>query len=115
MFKGLGQMASLLKQAQEIGGKMQQLKEQMVTWRITGSAGGGLVEIEINGLGEATRVKIDPSLFSSGDAELVESLMAGAITQANERLKEKQAQEMGALTGGVDLGMLGDVFGASGR
>ncbi|MCA9105422.1 MAG: YbaB/EbfC family nucleoid-associated protein [Planctomycetales bacterium] len=111
MFKGLGQMANLFKQAQEIGGKMQQLKEEMANWRVQGAAGGGLVEVEINGLGAATSVKIDPSLMSGGDQELLESLLAGAITQANDRLKERQAREMSEITGGMDMGALGNMLG----
>ncbi|MEZ6108333.1 MAG: YbaB/EbfC family nucleoid-associated protein [Pirellulaceae bacterium] len=43
-------------------------------------------------------MKIDPSLMSGGDQELLESLLAGAITQANDRLKERQAREMSEIT-----------------
>ena len=65
MFKGLGNLANigaLMKQAQEMGGKMQALQEELKTKRATGAAGGGLVEVEVNGLGEVLAVRIDPSL-----------------------------------------------------
>ena len=62
VFKALGNLANigaLMKQAQEMGGRMQALQEQLKTKRATGSAGGGLVEVEVNGLGEALAVRID--------------------------------------------------------
>ena len=65
MFKALGNLANigtLMKQAQEMSGRMQALQEQLKTKRATGAAGGGLVEVEVNGLGEALAVRIDPSL-----------------------------------------------------
>ena len=44
MFKGLGQMASLLKQAQQMGGRLREMNEKMAAWRVLGSAGGGMVD-----------------------------------------------------------------------
>ena len=62
MFKGLGILAGLIKQAQQIGGQMGQMTEEMKKRRVTGSAGGGMVEVEVNGLMEVLRCHIDPQL-----------------------------------------------------
>ena len=51
VFKGLGNLASLMKNAGEISGKMGQMSEELKSKRVTGAAGGGMVEVEANGLG----------------------------------------------------------------
>ena len=50
MFKGLANLGALLKQAQQIGGQMSKLTDELKGRRTTGTAGGGMVEIEVNGL-----------------------------------------------------------------
>ncbi len=106
MFKGLGNLAnmgSLMKQAQEMSGKMQQLTEEMKLERVTGTAGAGLVEVEVNGLGVVLSVRIDPSLVEKQDRELLEDLLPAAINSAHEKAKERHAEKMQQLTGGFDL------------
>ena len=58
--EGLANLGSIMKQAQQMGGKLQEVNAQLKTQRTTGSAGGGLVEVETNGLGEVLAVRIDP-------------------------------------------------------
>jgi len=75
VFKSLGNLANvgaLMKQAQEMGGRMQALADELKTKRATGNSGGGLVEVEVNGLGEVLAVRIDPSLIEKQDREMVE-------------------------------------------
>ncbi len=111
MFKGLGNLAniaSLIKQAQEMGGKMQQIAETLKTRRAEGSAGGGLVTVEVNGLGEMLRLSIDPSL--AADREMIEDLVPAAVNQAQVKAKELYAEEMKALAQGVDMPGLNDVL-----
>ncbi len=114
MFKGLGNIASLMKQAQEMGGKMQQLNEQLKAERVTGNAGAGLVEIESNGLGEVLSVRIDPSLMEKQDQELIEDLLPAAFNAAREKATQLHAEKMQSLTGGIDMAGLGDLLGQSG-
>ncbi len=111
MFKGLGNLAniaSLVKQAQQMGGKMQQIAETLKTRRAEGSAGGGLVTVEVNGLGEMLRLSIDPSL--AGDREMIEDLVPAAVNQAQVKAKELYAEEMKPLAQGVDMPGLNDVL-----
>jgi len=114
MFEGFKQMASLLKQAQQMGGRLQELNARMATWRVVGNAGGGLVEVELDGLGQVLRVSIDPDLMARGDREMVESLLPSAFNQASAKLKERQMAEMGALGDGVDLDGFQDLMGRLG-
>lgn len=111
MFKGLGNIAGLMKQAQEMGGKMQQINEQLKSQRVVGSAGAGLVEVEANGLGEALAVRIDPSLIEKQDQELLEDLLPAAINSAREKASQLHAEQMQSITGGLDLSSLGDALG----
>jgi DNA-binding YbaB/EbfC family protein len=113
VFKGLGNLANigaLLKQAQEFGGKMQALQEELKAKRATGSAGGGLVEVDVNGLGEALAVRIDPSLVEKGDREMIEDLLPAAFNAAQQKAKQLHAEAMQSLTGGIPLPSLQDAL-----
>lgn len=106
MLKGLGDLANIggiLKQAQEMGGKMQQISEELKTKRVVGSAGAGLVEVEANGLGEALAVRIDPALIEKQDRELIEDLLPAAFNAAQQKAKQLHAEQMQSLTGGLNV------------
>lgn len=101
MFKELGNMASMLRQAQQMGGKMQEVAAQLKSKRMTGSAGGGMIEVEANGAGEILRVKIDPTL--SGDLEMIEDLLPAAMNQVAAKAKELHMEMMQSVTGELNL------------
>ena len=101
MFKGLANLGTLLKQAQQIGGQIGQITEEMRRRRVTGTAGGGMVEVEVNGLMEVLRCRIDPQLFAQNDRELLEDLVAAAINQAIAKGKQLHADAVRGLTGGL--------------
>ena len=118
MFKGLSNLANLpalLKQAQEMSGKMQQLNAELKTKRVTGAAGGGLVEVDANGLGEALAVRIDPSLIEKQDRELIEDLLPAAINAAQAKAKELHAESMQQIAGGIALPGLTEALGGLGQ
>lgn len=117
MFKGLGNLANLgglMKQAQEMGGKMQQLNQELKGKRVTGSAGAGMVEVEANGVGDVLAVRIDPALFAKQDREMVEDLLPAAINAAQQKAKQLYAEQMQSLTGGLNLPGLSEALGALG-
>jgi nucleoid-associated protein EbfC len=103
MFKGLGNLATLLKQAQNMGSRMQEMGEELKRRRTLGTAGGNMVEIEINGLMEVLRAKIDPTLISGGDCELIEDLVSAAVNQAISKAKQLHAETLREVTGGMEL------------
>ena len=106
MFKGIGQLAnigSMLKQAQQIGSQMQGLNDELKRMKATGSSGGGMIEVEVNGLGEVLSCKIDRKLIEQGDAELIEDLLPAAFNQAHAKSKELHAESMRSLTEGMEL------------
>ena len=106
MFKGLGDLANIgsaMKQVQEMGAKMQALGEELKTKRATGSSGGGLIEVEVNGLAEGLSVRIDPTLIEKRDREMIEDLLPTAFNAAQKKAKEYHAEAMQQITGGVNL------------
>ena len=103
MFKGLGNLTSLLQQARDLGGKMQNLTEELRQQRVVGSAGGGMVEIEVNGLMEVLACRIDPQLDEQRDRELLEDLVATAVGQAITKGKQLHTESIKSMTGGLEL------------
>jgi DNA-binding YbaB/EbfC family protein len=106
MFKGLGQMgdmAKMMKAAQEMQGKMAQMQEDLATMTVTGESGAGLVKATATAKGELTGLDIDPSIFNSDDKEVVEDLILAAIKDAQQKAQEKAQEEMGKLTEGLGL------------
>jgi nucleoid-associated protein EbfC len=103
VFQGLANFAAILKQAQQLGGQMDQLTEEMKKRRVSGTAGGGMVEIEVNGLMEVLRCSIDPQLLAQNDRELVEDLVVAAVNQAITKGKMMHADSIRSLTGNLPL------------
>ncbi len=113
VFKGLGNLADLgaiMKQAQEMGSRMQALSAELKTKRATGSAGGGMVEIEVNGLAEVIAVRIDPSLIEKQDREMIEDLLPAAFNIAQQKAKQMHAEAMESITGGMQVPGLQDAL-----
>jgi nucleoid-associated protein EbfC len=118
VFKGLGNLAnlgSLLKQAQQMSGRLAQVTDELKARRATGNSGGGMVTVEVNGLGEVLACRIDPSLVASGDRELIEDLLPGAINEAVVKSKAMHAEAMRSMAEGLNVpgldGMLAQLAG----
>jgi DNA-binding YbaB/EbfC family protein len=100
---GLGDMAKMMKAAQEMQGKMAQLQADMDTIIVEGQSGAGLVRATATAKGELTGLRIDPSIFSAEDKEVVEDLILAAIKDAQAKASDRAAAEMGKLTEGLGL------------
>lgn len=98
--KNLGNM---LKEAQKLQTKMADLQAKLAEAEIDGAAGGGMVRVTLNGKGEARRIKIDPSLADPGEVEILEDLLVAAFNDAKVKVEARMQEEMGKLTGGLDL------------
>jgi hypothetical protein len=98
--KNLGQM---LKQAQEMQGRMSEMQERLAATEVSGASGAGLVQVTISGKGEAKRVKIDKTLLLPDEVEVLEDLVMAAFNDAKARLDAHVAEEMQKLTGGLSL------------
>ena len=93
----------LVRQAQQVTAKIQAINEQLKTRRVTGSAGGGMVEVEANGLGEVVQLKIDPALVERGEREMIEDLVPAAVNQAVAKSKQLYAESMKAAAEDLEM------------
>ncbi|GGG87306.1 nucleoid-associated protein YbaB [Salipiger pallidus] len=100
---GLGDMAKMMKTAQEMQGKMAQLQEDLATLEVTGESGAGLVKAVATAKGELKALDIDPSIFNSDDKEVVEDLILAAIKDAQSKAQERSQEEMQKLTSEMGL------------
>jgi DNA-binding YbaB/EbfC family protein len=114
MLKGMGNIASLMKQAQQMQGRMSEIQEELGRLRVEGTAGGGMVTVEANGQQRILAVKVDQSLFEGGDREMLEDLLTGAINQALDKAKQASVEEMAKVTGGLNIPGVGDALSKMG-
>ena len=106
MLKGLGNlgdMAGMMKKAQEMQTKMAQMQDDLHNVMVTGESGAGLVKATASAKGDLKALDIDPSIFNSDDKEVVEDLILAAIKDAQAKAAEKAQEEMGKLTEGLGL------------
>ena len=111
MFGKMFELGSLMKQAHEFGGKVHELNSKLKQIRVSGSAAGGMVTVEMDGMQEVLGCKIDPALLKQEDTELLEELIVSAMNAAVEESRYQQAESMKSLTDGIDLDGLGETLG----
>ena len=110
MFKGLGglgDMAKMMKAAQEMQGRVAEVQEGLGRITVEGTAGGGLVRATATAKGEITALSIDPSLLVPAEREVVEDLVLAAVRDALRKGHERMAEEMARVTDGLGLPPLG--------
>jgi DNA-binding YbaB/EbfC family protein len=96
-------LMGMMKQAKELQGKMQGLQEEVAALEATGSSGGGLVTVVVDGKGSLKRLKIDPSLAKPDEVEILEDLIVAAMNDARGKAEALAAEKMQALTAGLGL------------
>ena len=114
MFKGLANLAQIMKQAQAAQSRMGELQERLGRLQVEGSAGGGLVKVEMTGQQEVLGCQIDESLLRPEDREMLEDLVVSATNEALRKVKEAATDEFSQLAGGVDLSAMKDMLGGLG-
>jgi len=100
---GLGDMAGMMKKAQEMQAKMGEMQEELESMTVTGESGAGLVKATATAKGVVTALDIDPSIFHPDEKEVVEDLILAAIKDAQGKASAKAQEEMGKLTEGLGL------------
>ncbi len=103
MFKGLGDLASLVKNARDIQQKIESMKQSLANATAEGVSGGGLVRIQGRGDGTVLSVSLDPATVQSGDIDMLEDLVLAAINSFNLKLAEMRKEKLAELTGGMGL------------
>ena len=99
----------LIKNFQNIQSRVGEMQEKLKDVTVSGTSGGDMVRIEMNGQMEVTKVTISPEAVDPDDIAMLEDLVFAAFSDAFAKIKEKMREEMSALTGGMNLppGFLG--------
>lgn len=99
----MGNMAGMMKKVQKLQGDMAKLQEELKTRTMEVSAGGGAIKVTISGEKQIQSLKIDPTVVDPEDIEILEDLVTAAVNEALKKVDDMMAQEMGKLTGGLNL------------
>jgi len=99
----IGAMGDLLKQAQEMQSRMAKIQEELANKTVQGSAGGGMVQVTVNGQFNITAVQIEPSVINSAEKEMLEDLILAAVNDGMRKARELASAEMSKLTGGLKI------------
>ena len=96
-----GNIAQMMQQAQKMQENLQKAQEEIAKLEVTGSAGGGMVNVTLTGTKECRKVRIDPSILS--DPEMAEDLIAAAFNDASNKIDSESQARMGLATAGMKL------------
>jgi DNA-binding YbaB/EbfC family protein len=96
-------LMGLMKQAQQLQQKMQELQAELETHEVEGVAGGGLVRVRLTAKGEMKGLAIDPSLVKPDETEILEDLIVAAHNDARVKAEALMQDKMQAITGGLPL------------
>lgn len=103
MFKNIANMGNLMKQAQEMQGKMEKMQSELENMTVEGVSGAGLVTVIMTVKGIVKSINIDPSLMKAEEKEILEDLVMTAMNDARKKADEKSAEELEKITGGLAL------------
>ncbi|MCL6229952.1 YbaB/EbfC family nucleoid-associated protein [Bartonella bilalgolemii] len=96
-------MMNIMKKVKEMQTKMQQMQSELANLKATGIAGGGLVNITINGQNTISEIKIDPSLMNPKDVEILEDLVIAAYNDAKSKLDVIIKEKTNNVTAGMPI------------
>ena len=93
-------LPEMLSQARRV---QEQMQRQLQELRVEAASGGGMVTVVMSGQKYVLSMTIDPELLKSGDAEMIQDLVMGAVNQASQKVDEQMQQKVGSLLGGLNL------------
>lgn len=100
---GPSNMNQMLKQAQKMQADMQALQEDLENREFSAVSGGGMVEVTVDGKHLIKSIKISPDAIDPDDAEMLEDLITVAVNEAINKAAKTSEEEMGAITGGLNM------------
>ena len=97
-----GQLAGLMKQAQQMQENLKRMQEQLTLVEVEGEAGAGMVKVVMTCRHDVKRVSIDPSLLAD-DKDMLEDLVAAAVNDAVRKVESTVQEKMAGMTAGLPL------------
>jgi len=98
--KGMGNM---MKQAQKLQSKMAKMQEELADRTVESSAGGGMVRAVVNGKQQLVSLEIEKEVVDPEDVEMLQDLLVAAVNDALDKSQQMMSDEMGKLTGGLNI------------
>ena len=103
MTTGIGGMGNLLKQAQDMQARISKIQEELGQKTVEGSAGGGMVQVTVNGHMNLTAIKIEPAALSGEEKDMLEDLILAAVNDGMRKARDMVSAEMSKITGGFKI------------
>ncbi|UPG72958.1 YbaB/EbfC family nucleoid-associated protein [Roseomonas gilardii subsp. gilardii] len=100
-------LTNMLKQAQQMQSKMQEMQAKLEAQVVEGQSGAGMVKVSLSGKGDLKSVTIDPSLMSAEEREVLEDLLIAAHADAKTKVEAMMAEEMQKATAGLNIPGMG--------
>lgn len=101
--KNMGNMNKLMKQVQKMQQDMVKLQEELQEKTVEATAGGGVVKVVASGKKQLVNIEIDPEVVDPDDVEMLQDLVMAAANEALQKAEDMVADEMGKLTGGLNM------------
>ena len=92
-----------MKMLQQMQNRLLKMQEELAATTVEGTAGGGAVRVEVNGMRAVQAVKIAPEAVDPNDVEMLEDMILAAITEAMTKAEEMANSKMGSITGGLNI------------
>jgi DNA-binding YbaB/EbfC family protein len=93
----------ILQQAKDMQDRFQKMQDELQQLTVSGSAGGGMVTVEVTGTGQIKKIKLDPGVVNPADIEMLEDLVVVAVADAQQKAQAMAQEHMGKVTGGLNL------------
>jgi len=103
MSGSFGEMGNLLKQAQQMQRELNRVREELRKAVVEGTAGGGVVRVEVTGDRHVTKVEISEEVIQGGDKALLEDMVLAALRDGIGKAEKLAEDSMGRVTGGMQL------------
>ncbi|HDH04813.1 MAG TPA: YbaB/EbfC family nucleoid-associated protein [Nitrospirae bacterium] len=104
-------LGDLMKQAQKMQQEMGKIQEESKKKTVEAAAGGGMVVAVANGAMEIVSIKIEKDVVNPDDIEMLQDLVLAAINEALRRAQQMVSDDMGKITGGMNIPGMGNLFG----
>ncbi len=104
-------IGDLMKQAQKMQQEMGKIQEESKKKTVEASVGGGMVVVVANGAQEIISIKIEKDVVNPEDIEMLQDLVTAAVNEALRRSQQMVSEDIGKLTGGMNIPGMGNMFG----
>lgn len=98
-----GGFNNIVRQAQQMQGKIAKIQEEMAEKKVEASTGGGVVTAVVSGDQQLLELNIDPEVVDPEDVEMLEEMVVGAINQAMKMAGDMMNEEVEKVTGGMNI------------